>query len=297
MHNSAAETENLAERLEATGDYKILRRLKPRPVIAELDGNANHVGIMLDLETTGLDPTRDEVIEIGMVKFVYSDANEIIGVADTFQAFNEPSIAIPADVTALTGITNAMVAGHKIDGAAIEAFIADASIIIAHNAAFDRKFAERFWPQFEHKAWACSASQVDWRKHGFAGANLAYLLAGAGLFHDAHRAVDDCHALLEILSQPVKGAEAVFVELVANANRPTVRIWAQRSPFELKDILKSRGYRWCDGSDGRPKSWYTDVTQTERETELQFLYKEIYQRDVEILCRDITAIDRFSNRA
>jgi hypothetical protein len=36
-----------------------------------------------------------------------------------------------------------MVAGHKIDGAPLEALVADAGIIIAHNACFDRKFAER----------------------------------------------------------------------------------------------------------------------------------------------------------
>src|SRR4051794_17157009 len=54
------------------------------------------------------------------------------------------------------------------------------------------KFAERYWPIFEHKAWACSATEIEWRKHGFDGSRLGYLLAGAGLFHEAHRAVDDC---------------------------------------------------------------------------------------------------------
>ena len=42
-------------------------------------------------------------------------------------------------------------------------------------------------------------SEIDWRKHGFAGSQLGYLLNGAGYFHQAHRAVDDCHAVLEIL--------------------------------------------------------------------------------------------------
>lgn len=42
-------------------------------------------------------------------------------------------------------------------------------------------------------------TELDWRKHGLAGAQLGYLLNGAGFFHEAHRAVDDCHALLEIL--------------------------------------------------------------------------------------------------
>jgi DNA polymerase III subunit epsilon len=76
---------------------------------------------------------------------------------------------------------------------------ADAGVVIAHNANFDRKFAERYWPLFEQKAWACSATEVEWRKHGFDGSRLGYLLAGVGLFHEGHRAIDDCRALIEWL--------------------------------------------------------------------------------------------------
>jgi DNA polymerase-3 subunit epsilon len=67
-----------------------------------------------------------------------------------------------------------MVAGHIIDEAAVLAFIDDAAIVIAHNSGFDRKLAERYWPAFQHKAWACSATEIQWKKHGFAGAQLAY---------------------------------------------------------------------------------------------------------------------------
>jgi hypothetical protein len=38
----------------------------------------------------------------------------------------------------------------------------------------------------------CSAMEVEWRKHDFEGSRLGYLLNGAGFFHQAHRAVDDC---------------------------------------------------------------------------------------------------------
>jgi DNA polymerase-3 subunit epsilon len=47
-----------------------------------------------------------------------------------------------------------MVAGHKFDAAAITAFVEDEVIVIAHNSGFDRKFAERYWPEFERNAWA-----------------------------------------------------------------------------------------------------------------------------------------------
>ena len=165
-----------------------------------VSGQETRIVILLDTETTGLDHRKDEVIELGMVKFGYTPDGRIIEVRETFSAFNEPSEPIPAEITALTGITDEMVAGHRIDEVAVNAFVDDSVVlVIAHNSGFDRKFSERYWPVFERKAWACSATEVDWRQHGFDGAKLGYLLNGAGYFHQAHRAVDDCHALLEIL--------------------------------------------------------------------------------------------------
>jgi DNA polymerase-3 subunit epsilon len=167
-----------------------------------------------------------------------------------------------------------------------------------HNAGFDRKFAERLLPTFEHMHWACTQTEIDWHKHGFGGAKLGYLLADIGHFHNAHRAIDDCQALVEILAHPLPTtARSVFAELIDCARRTTARIWAQRSPFDLKEALKARGYRWNDGTDGRPKSWFIDVYEDKRDAEISYLKKEIYQREIDIECRSLTALNRFSNRA
>jgi DNA polymerase-3 subunit epsilon len=290
------DTEDLVRWLEATGDYRVLRRLIPRqPVPA---GKGDKIGIVVDFETTGLYPAKDEIIEVAMLKFRYSNTDEIVGVTGNFQAYNQPSAPIPAEIVELTGITDEMVAGHTINAAALETFAADANIVIAHNAAFDRKFAERSWEIFQHKNWACSATGIDWKKYGFGGAKLIYLLTESGLFHDAHRALDDCHATLEILARqlPATSTTALAI-LLDRARRKTIRIWAENAPFELKDVLKRRRYRWNDGTDGRPRSWHTDVEEAELDAELIFLRNEIYQRDIGIDCREITALDRFSSRA
>ena len=256
----------MADALSRSADYRVLRRLTPRIPSVPLIGHDTRTAVLLDTETTGLDTQKNEIIELGMVKFDYFPDGRIAGLRDTFSAFNEPSVPIPSEITALTGITDEMVAGHRIDEAAVTAFVDDAVIAIAHNSGFDRKFAERYWPVFEQKPWACSATEIEWRKHGFAGAQLGYLLNGAGYFHAAHRAVDDCHALLEVLA------------------------------FELKDSLKKRGYRWNDGSDGRPKSWYVDVCATVLQDEIAFLRTEIYLRDVGPRQQALTAFTRFSIR-
>jgi DNA polymerase-3 subunit epsilon len=287
----------MAEALAKSANYRVLRRLVPRASFTPSIGPTK-TAILLDVETTGLDQRKDEVVELGMIKFDYLPDGRIAGIRNVFSSFNEPLDPIPPDVIALTGITNEMVAGQRIDEAAVSSFADDAVIVIAHNAGFDRKFAERYWPLFQGKAWGCSATEIEWRKHGFEGSRLGYLLNGAGFFHQAHRAVDDCHALLEILAfeLPTTGTPALAV-LLERARKKTMRLWAEQSPFDLKDALKRRGYRWSDGSDGRPRSWYVDVDESKLDDEIAFLKTEIYLRDVEPRLQTLTAFDRFSIRA
>jgi DNA polymerase-3 subunit epsilon len=288
----------MAEALGKSADYRILRRLVPRKISVPSIDQITKTGVLLDVETTGLDQQKDEVIELGMVKFDYLADGRIAGLRDVFSAFNEPSEPVPPEVTALTGITNDMVAGQHIDEDAVSSFVDDAVIVIAHNASFDRKFAERYWPIFQRKSWGCSATEVEWRKHGFEGSRLGYLLNGAGLFHQAHRAVDDCHALLEILSLELSTTgTSVLAALLEQARKKTIRVWAEQSPFDLKDTLKRRGYRWSGGSEGRPRSWYIDVDENKLDNEIAFLKAEIYLRDVEPRLQTLTAFDRFSVRA
>jgi DNA polymerase III subunit epsilon len=289
--------ENLAAVLEGTGNYRVLRRLQPRPFICDDDGSNKKIGIVLDVETTGLDPARDEIIELAMAKFEFSADGRIFRILGIFDELREPSIPIPPEITQLTGITPEAVAGREIDPVQVAGFIDHAAIIIAHNAGFDRKFCERVWSGFTTKAWACSIDQIDWRAEGFEGSRLGYLLAGCGLFHDGHRAGADCAALIEVLSRPLpRSRELALTRLLDAARQTTIRIWAERSPFEKKDILKARGYRWSDGNDGRPKAWWVDVPDDQLEAEKAFLHKEVYGYAPNFRLTRITAFDRFSTR-
>jgi DNA polymerase III subunit epsilon len=286
----------MAQTLEASGEYRVLRRLAFRQWFSTPTA-LTKVGILLDVETTGLDTASDEVVELGMVKFSYHPDGTVAAVLDRFSSLNEPSRTIPEEAIKLHGITNEMAAGHKIDVDAVAAFASDAAIIIAHNAAFDRKFAERYWPIFATKPWACSVSQIEWRAHGFEGSRLGYLLNGIGLFHRSHRAVDDCHALLEILAHTISGVDRTALSLLLeNARRKTVRIWAEQAPFDLKDELKKRGYRWSPGDEGRPKAWYVDIDEAKRHDEIAYLRQSIYLRDVDLFAQTLSALDRFSVR-
>ncbi|WP_230533264.1 3'-5' exonuclease [Microvirga roseola] len=287
--------ETAARMLEATGDYRVLRRLQPRPIAASrMPRQGEKIAVIIDTETTGLDHTRDEVIELGMIALTYDEEGRVGDVIGTFNALREPSVPISPEITRLTGITPDMVAGQVLDLEAVERFIEPADLVIAHNARFDRPFCERLSQSFQVKAWACSHSEVSWGEFGFEGSKLGYLLTQCGWFHQGHRAVEDCHALLEVLASPLSsGAGLPFKHLLASSRKALLRIWAEGSPFDMKDLLKKRGYRWNDGTDGRPKSWWVEVDEEAGEAELTFLRREVYRREVEPYTQKITAFERF----
>ena len=84
--------------------------------------------------------------------------------------------------------------------------------------------------------------------------------------------------------------------LLENARRKIIRIWAEQAPFDLKDELKKRGYRWSSGDEGRPKACYVDIDEAKRDDEIAYLRKFIYLRDVELFVQPLSAFDRFSVR-
>ncbi|MET1047124.1 MAG: 3'-5' exonuclease [Hyphomicrobium sp.] len=295
----ADDLEHMADVLDLHDDYRVLRRLRPAPRYHLPDGTPTLRGIYPDVETTGLDAATDEVVELGLVPFDYSRDGRIFDVHPPFDRFRDPARPIPAAVTDLTGITDDMVAGSVIEAAEIEAFIGPAVLVIAHNAGFDRKFVERLCPAFASLAWGCSWRDVPWAEEGFDGAKLAQLAAGFGFFHHGHRACHDCHAGIDILSRDLpRSGRTGLAFLLESARSPRHRVWATGAPFEMKDRLKARGYRWADGSNGGRRAWHIEVREAGLETELRFLRRDIFGRDEgDIHVDRITAFDRYSDRA
>ena len=222
--------ERMASLLQASGQYRILRRLEPCSVYHVQDGTPTRRAVFLDLETTGLDPATDEIIEIAMVPFDFTADGRIFSVHEPFERFRDPGRPIPAEIVALTGITDDMVAGCSIDRSEIETFLGSTVVVFAHQANFDRRFAERFCDAFVNLAWGCSWSEIPWKEEGFEGTKLSHLAAGCGFFYDGHRAVHDCRAGIELLSRalPRTGRRSLDVLLeLARAPRwrkPTARV-------------------------------------------------------------------------
>jgi DNA polymerase III subunit epsilon len=292
------EVERIIAILEMSGQYRILRRLRPRLPIGPPKDVRTRRGVFVDVETTGLDPIRDEIIELAMLKFDYSSDGEICATGESYEAFRDPGRPIPSAVTALTGITDAMVAGKFIDVDAISTFVDDVDLVVAHNADFDRRFCERLCEDFVGKPWGCSYREVGWLDEGFDSARLGHLAIGHGLFFDAHRALDDCRAGLEILARPLpRSGKTAFSVLLESARRARWRIWALGAPYSSRKTLKNRGYRWSDGSDGRSRAWFVDVAEDDLASETEFVRRDVYRRaDAVIDVQRVTAFDRYSNR-
>lgn len=268
--------ESLAAQLEASGEYRVLRRLRRAPRVdpAELPEGALEA-LALDLETTGLDHAADVPIEVGLVRFAYDRGGRILGVTDELEALEDPGRPLSPEVVRITGITDADLAGQRFPDDDVARLLDGVGLVIAHNAGFDRPFAERRWPAFERVAWGCSLREIDWRDaDGYEGGGLGALLAAHGLFFGAHRAVEDGYALVELLGRtlPTSGQTALNL-LRERARETTVRVWAVGSPFESKDLLKARGYRW----NGEARSWWTDVAETAVDDELAWLRAEAYR--------------------
>jgi DNA polymerase-3 subunit epsilon len=289
--------ERWALALEQHPDYRILRRLVPRVHYEDVaPGTPLMKGVVLDTETTGLSSKQDRVIELGMLLFEFDPVSGVVHrVLEVFDELEDPGFPIPPEVTAIHHITDDMVQGKRIDDARVEHFLRGVQVVVAHNAAFDRPFVENRWPVFEQLAWACSVKDVPWKEEGFGSAKLEYLLQTQGLFYEAHRAETDCHALLELLSRRLpQRQQPVLLSLLETLNQAQFKLYALGSPFESKDLLKQRGYRWSP----ELRCWTRLLsTQEQLQEETQWLRRRVYgERKAVVEIESLGGTIRYSQR-
>ncbi len=288
--------EEIAQLLDADPDYRVLRRLSTRTAFANLPERPLLRGVVVDTETTGLDPTVCTIIEIGLIVFDYDPlTGQPIRIVETYGALEDPSHPLSTETTAITGITDAMVTGQYIDDVKVIELVRDATIVIAHNAAFDRPFLENRLPVFQSLPWACSLVDIDWAAEKVAARTLEYLAYQMGFFFSAHRAEEDCRALLEILANPLPHSGHIGLRrLLEQRGMRSYVVYAVAAPFATKEELKARQYRW----NTTEKVWHrTVIGQTAFEEECAWLRQVVYAgRDQTIGVEHHTALTRFSMR-
>ncbi len=211
--------------------------------------------VVLDLETTGLDPAADRITEVGAVKV---RGGEVLGELRTFV---HPGRPIPPAITAVTGITDAMVAAAPRLGEVLDHVLAflGSNVLVAHNAAFDLSFL-RAAAAAQHRA-PPDPEVVDTarlsrrlltdevRDHRL-GTLARHLHARTA---PAHRALADARATVDVLHGLLERAGS----LGATTLEDLVELSRSRShrAFKRRDLVADAPrdcgiYRFLDG-DGR----------------------------------------------
>lgn len=202
--------------------------------------------VVIDFETTGLDPALDRVLEMGVVCFddgvMTASQNWLI----------DPTIPVPETATAVHGITQAMVTGQPRFEEAwseIRSFL-EGRLPVAYNATFDKKFlhaelermGETTWGEHLPPAMQSDVEWIDplvWAREQFPdkGARLGDMCAHLGITLDgAHRAANDAEATGKVLLAISSYMPATYGELI----RVQVRYAAQQDV----DLAIWRGRRF-----------------------------------------------------
>ncbi|TCU51416.1 DNA polymerase-3 subunit epsilon [Novosphingobium sp. PhB57] len=244
---------------------------------------------MLDVETTGLDQENDRIIELAVQRFRFDDAGRIVQVGQPRVWREDPGTLLDPRIVKLTGLTNEMLEDQVIDESLAFDILSSADLIIAHNAAFDRPFVDRRLPAVRGKPWACSMAEPDWLELGFDGRALAHLVYQCGWFYEGHRAENDILALLYLLAHGLPGGVTVLAKLLECSQRPSYQVNAIDAPFEAKDLLKARGYRW----NAAMRFWSREIAQADRTGETAWLMSEVYAGYGEPALIPVSACERY----
>ena len=191
--------------------------------------------LILDTETTGLDPEKHHTIEVGAVLW-----NAEWGMVQCWSAVIQSEEVGPEWVHGISeGLAGIGVPRDQVYYG-LTRLTQAADAIIAHNADFDRKML----PDLE-KPWIDSMD-IEWPKK-----SNSRSLAGIALAHgvpvvSAHRALTDCLTLTRLLDR-AKELGMDVQEALTKAARPKVLIQACVS-FAQNQLAKDEGFRWDRGN-------------------------------------------------
>lgn len=203
--------------------------------------------LITDVETTGLDPATERVIEVATVRYDVPSASVI----ETFSTLmhGDSNAAEAVNRIGVDALIQAMPAkfAWRMVSDRLDRLIDDAAFV-AHRAEFDRSFYPR--ELAERRPWICSKFDIEWPRSK-PGASLVEV----ALAHDVpvwsnHRALTDC-MLLAHTFQRVHELGHDVQAMLARAMRPSARYVANVS-YDDRELAKAAGFAW----DGMRKQWW-----------------------------------------
>lgn len=192
--------------------------------------------VALDIETTGLDPRSDSIIEIGAIRF--NDRR----VEEEFSTLINPQRGIPEFITRLTGITNPMVQNSPILADVLPElvdFVADLPIL-GHNVKFDIGFL-REQGLFHHNETLDTYDMASVLLPSAGRYNLGALGQYLGIPYPAtHRALDDAKVTHAVFQRMSENALLLPLEILAEIVRMSEQMdWG--ADYIFRQALRQRG--------------------------------------------------------
>ncbi len=169
----------------------------------------------IDVETTGLSASSEEIIELALVLFSY-DQERITGIVDSYSGLREPNCPISRGAYRVHGLTREDLIGQRLDIPRIKEMIDKADFLVAHNASFDKGFVTKIFPSAKSKPWYCSMSDISWE----GSRALQALLEEHDIIPEQqHRALADVEGVLALLTCENSLDETYFAELIGQLVR------------------------------------------------------------------------------
>lgn len=222
---------------------------------------------VIDTETEGLDPKRDQIIEIAVAFAEIDTYGRIVRITGTGESLNDPGRPLTQQIQDLTGLTDKLLAGQRINVGHVTSRLNAVDMIVAHNCAHDRPFVEALLPDLQDKPWVCSMNDAAWQGWGFDGKKQDHLLMQACLFNPVkHRALADVASLVALLNVETPTGGSVLAECIDHAKQPTWLFKAVGLPYDYRRRIKDRGWGW----NADEKVWWTEVPQADRAAEEQW---------------------------
>jgi len=206
-----------------------------------------------DIESTGLDPNVDEIVEIGMVIYDTHNKRHLALHSDMLQT----TVSLK-DTMSIHGINDEMAkSGYDVlynPWKIIEHY--KPVLIVAHNAEFDKSFMVKRWSEFKSLQWVCTKKdlQHDQMIGYTSSSRLQHLAVDYGLYQgNAHKALWDALTCCEIAAQ--HDLNLVLAHL--NEPRYIIEAWYNGKDFDSHDFLiqkqylKKAGFKW----DSAHKIW------------------------------------------
>lgn len=215
----------------------------------------------IDFETTGLDPQKDRVTEVGAALWDMDRKTPVQIYNSLVYDTDYPPISREAEK--VSGISYDLI---KRYGITEEGFCADlfelfdnCDYVIAHNAKFDKAFLEATLLRIDRglpkKHWLCSRKDVQYPEDY--SQKLQYLASHHGFVNPfSHRAVFDVLTMFKVLEDYSPD------QIVRWSKEPDITVRAMVS-FAEKDLAKQRGYHW----NGERKWWLKELKKFQFEDE------------------------------